>query len=69
MLKAFTASYSETWAYGGYANTECVVVANTESEALGFLLEEYKEHDAKYWLIQEIDLSKPVILQLSDRSS
>ena len=55
MLKAFV---------GGYCQVTCSVVANTESEALGLLLEEYQELRTDLWCVYEVDLSQVGINEL-----
>lgn len=57
MLKVYTASYYETYGYGAYDDIECIVIANTESEALGFLITDHPETEAEKWGIVEVDMS------------
>jgi hypothetical protein len=68
MLKAFVGEYHEVWAYGGYHKIICTVVANTESEALGLLLEKYPKLP-DHWCVEEISLDKPAVIELSDRGT
>lgn len=69
MLKAFKATYSASWAYGGYEEIIPVVVANTEEEAYGLLLTKYDDLFSNNWYIDEIDLTDISVDELSRRCS
>lgn len=69
MLKVYTASYSATYGYGAFDDYEYVIVANTESEALGFALEAEPSSVAKYWNIAELNTSEPGATWIYERSS
>jgi len=67
-LKVFTAEYNETWNYGGYETIHTVVVANTESEALGLVLTCYSNLPNN-WSIEEVDTSKVRVEEIERTSS
>ena len=67
-LKVFTAEYNETWNYGGYETIHTIVVANTESEALGLVLEAYSDLPDN-WCVEEVDMSKVRVEQIERTSS
>lgn len=69
MLKVFIGSYWETWNYGGWAEEVCTVVANTENEALGLLLEEYPNLKTSCWYVTEVDLGEVGINNLHSGGS
>jgi len=69
MLKFFLANYYRSYGFGGYDNIYCTVVANTESEALGLLIEQYVKTDAKYWCVWEPDCSKISVDEISNNSN
>ena len=66
-MNTYRASYRETWAYGGYEDKECIVVANTEQEALGLVLEEEPKTNTKDWEITPIDTTKTGVLLTYER--
>lgn len=69
MLKPFIGSYRDSWAYGGYENIDVFIAANTESEALGMILEQYPTKTTKCWSIQEMHLDEPYIEYISSDGS
>ncbi len=69
IMNVYRGSYSETWNYGGFQDYEVIVVANTESEALGMVLEEISDSRSDNWYIDQIDTSTPRVMQTSERSS
>lgn len=66
-MNTYRASYRETWAYGGYEDKEYIVIANTEQEALGLVLEEEPKSNTKDWEIILIDNTKPSVLLTYER--
>jgi hypothetical protein len=64
-MNTYTASYFRTGKYGSYEDHQAVIVAETESEALGFALIHYPATDAKYWSIYEVPPQKGVTHILS----
>ena len=68
-LGVFTASYEWRGGFGGYDERDYVVVANTESEALGFVLEAAPDTTAKHWRISRLDTKEPGATYLNGRSS
>ena len=64
-MKVFNASYDDSWNYGGCIEINCVVTANTESEAFGLLLESYPNLRTSKWLIEELDLTDVGVDQIS----
>jgi hypothetical protein len=57
-MKVFKAKYSWSGRWQTYINIYCVVVANTEAEALGIVLHEHVDTDASGWMLDEIDTTK-----------
>lgn len=57
-LKVFEASYYKSFGYGAYDEGKGIVVANTESEALGVCLQGNPETDPDGWDFDEVDVSK-----------
>jgi len=55
-MKVFNASYDDHWSYGGYENKEFVIVATTESVALGLTLHEVPKSEKANWTLTEIPL-------------
>jgi len=68
-LDTFKASYYWSGNYGAYEELEYVVIANSVSEALGFVLEAEPNTDAGNWSIDPIDTSLPHAVWISNRSS
>jgi len=68
-LTLFLFSYYDHWAYGGFEMKEIAVVANTESEALGMILDKYPETTPTKWCHNSVDMTRPNIIELSERSS
>ena len=58
-LRVWTASYYVSYGYGAYDEHDAVVVANTEFEALGFLLERFSDTYAEHWTLEEVDTATP----------
>lgn len=67
-MKVFKAEYDETWRYGGYEEITLIIVANSESEALGFALEAYPKK-GNLWSIDEVETTKPSVEVILERSS
>jgi len=55
-MKVFNASYSSQLKYGGYENKEFVIVATSESVALGLALHELPKSEKEDWSLTEIPL-------------
>lgn len=68
-MKVYNASYSETWGYGGFQEYEFIIIANTESEALGLALDSEAGGKAEHWNIEEINTKEPFAHQVSERSN
>ena len=68
-MKVYNASYRETWRYGGFQEYEFIIIANTESEALGLALESSAGGKSNHWTIEEINTDKTFAYQISERSS
>ena len=68
-LKVFSASYYETGPWGYWKDGDAVVVANTETEALGMLLQEDSDTKANYWSLEEIDTNKAGVSDMGMTSS
>ena len=56
-LKVFDARYYRRWGMGTYDEIMLVVVAENKDVALGLALESHVETDAKFWDINEIDIT------------
>ncbi len=56
---------SETGCCGGFDDRDrvAIVVANTESEALGLVLEEYPTSRSVCWSVDLIDTSHPSVVE------
>tara|TARA_R110000850_G_scaffold205636_1_gene331860 strand:+ start:433 stop:642 length:210 start_codon:yes stop_codon:yes gene_type:complete len=67
-LKVFTVEYNETWNYGGYETIHTIAVANTESEVLGLVLEEYPDLPDN-WCVEGVDMSKTGVEEIERTSS
>ncbi len=68
-MNVYRGSYSNRWRYGGFHDREVIVVANTESEALGLVLEDYPDSKAECWSVDLIDTSYPSVMETYERSS
>ena len=58
-MNAYKAFYYKDWGWCAYDEEECIIIANTEQEALGFALQEYPDSIAEYWNLTLIDMTKP----------
>ena len=58
LLSVFAAEYSRT-CWGETSTRGCIVVANTEAEALGLLMESETDTNAEYWTLTRIDQRTP----------
>lgn len=56
-MKLFIAHYDESWRYGGYECGTLLVSANTESEALGVVLESRPHLKSGCWLVEPCEPS------------
>lgn len=62
VLKIFTAYYYESHCSCCSAvEHNAVVIANTENEALGMVLNAYEKTEAGHWNIVEVDAGKPCV--------
>lgn len=68
-MNIYHASYYMSYGYGAFDEYECLIVANTEAEALGFALEAEPNTKAAGWSITEIDISVAGSHYLSSRSN
>ena len=66
-MKVYKASYYQSFNYGAYQEHERIVVANSENEALGLVLEDEQNTLAKHWDIEEIDITQAGVTYISDR--
>lgn len=66
-MKVFRASYSWSGRYGAFEDSEYIVVANTENEALGMALEVKPCSGGQNWDIIEIDTTKECIHFITER--
>lgn len=53
-MKIFKGYCDQRFGYGAYKQTHAVVVANTHSEALGMLLQEYSDTLPQDWEVDEL---------------
>ena len=58
----------QSWGYGAYQNYDCVVIADTKSEALGLALMEYPDTSAVDWDFEVIE-NKNGVTQISSRGT
>ncbi len=68
-MNIYQASYFMQYGHGAYDEYEYVVVANTESEALGLALEAEHSTKGEGWSITELGSSIPTAHYMSSRSS
>lgn len=57
-FKVFHCNWLYTGSYGSYEEYDCIVIAETESVALGMALYFYPDTDAARWTIEEIPTDK-----------
>lgn len=57
-LPVFLAYYSKSWGCGEWEDHTCVIVANTQSEALGIALERYSGTESCYWTLLPVDTTR-----------
>lgn len=69
MIKPFMCYYYRSYGYGAYDDIMCITTANTESEALGLVLQYYPETQATYWGIGETDCSTIGVEHISNNSN
>lgn len=67
--KVWHAEYDWRGGWGAYEEKQCVVVAETKSAALGWVLMEHKDTDGADWTITEIKTSEAGVTYISSRSS
>ena len=58
-MKVFEAYYYESWRFGNYESHKVIVVASTEDEAFGLVLESFGDSKPKHWSLTEVDLTYP----------
>lgn len=68
-LKVWDCSYSWSGGWGAYKDYYAIAVAETKMAALGWVLMEYPETDAKLWRVDEVDSSKPGVFRITGESS
>ena len=64
-MKVWVGEYFETGAWGYLEHKWAVVVAETESVALGLLLERYESTFAVFWSIAELDTTKQSVVRIT----
>ena len=57
-LRVFLASYGWAGSYGAFHDIECVVCANTRSEALGLALEANDNTCREFWTVEELNINR-----------
>ncbi len=68
-LSAWHASYSWHGSWGAFQDYEAVVIAETQSAALGWVLMEYPDTRGEDWTFTPIALDSAGVTQISSRSS
>ena len=68
-MKTFIGKYRWYGSYGAYASFDYIVVANTESEALGLLLETEPKTTADDWNLEEVDTTEAGTIFVNSSSS
>jgi len=68
-FNVYQGSYSEHYGQGAFRDFECVIVALTQQDALGRVLEEYDDTTARNWDITEISTEFPGVTCISERGS
>lgn len=54
-LKTFIGSFYRSGRCNTYESIECIIVAETESVALGLALESYPDTSSAHWSFEELD--------------
>ena len=67
--RVWHAAYDWQGGWGAYEEKAAVVVAETQSAALGWVLMDYPETQGCYWTITEIDTAKAGTTHISSRCS
>lgn len=68
-MNVYLAYFSQTGAWGYYKHIQCVVVANTESEALGVCLQEHTDTHASGWSFELLNTNALSITTLNQDES
>lgn len=68
-MKLFKAEYDWHGSRGAYEEIKYIVVANTEEEALGLVLEAEEKTSSDFWNIEEIDATVPAAHWISECAS
>ncbi len=64
-MSIFQASYLLRGYCGSRKEIECIVIAETKSQALGQCLMQYTDTDARDWSLTEIDAAKNSVIHVS----
>ena len=68
MNKVYAASYYRSFNYGAYDEYEYVIIASSESEALGYALQYEAKTEADFWSFEEVDVQHCGAHYISSRS-
>lgn len=68
-MNTYHCSYSWTGGWGAFQEYDAIVIAETESVALGLLLEAYSDTSACDWSIEKVDTNHNTVVHVNSRCS
>ena len=66
-MRLFHGNFSKSYGWGAFDEHDCIIIANTEEEALGLALTHYPETVADGWSFEEISTDKLLCYPVSSR--
>lgn len=67
-MNVYNCYYYKAYGYGAYEEYDAIIVANSESEALGFALTEFPTTIGAQWQVEKIDTASPGVKNATDRN-